>query len=614
MFVDVAFPLKLFPLTYKLSDRRITEFRGRIIEAPFRGKDFYGLVLNETGNVDKSKDIKEIKSIHELFVSKSYISLIQWLSDYYLNPVGNVLRSLFFEETVTTLLKFKPQEVGLLKFKTKRDYQGEKIPLLSSLLKERYNTFLFHASSFIQERLFLQDIFDKVGSFIKGGIILVPEINMIEEIISLFDDSFKERVCLFHSNLNRKKRIESLNYILSGQKDIVVGTRSAVLAPLKSLSFIVVLGEHSQSYKAEEGIRYNARDVAVMRGFIEKATVLLSSVCPSVESIYNVKVGKYHLLERKDTSIQRPKVKVINSKDIAKKNLILSSDILKEASKVKARGGDFLFLANKKGYSFLRCEDCGQPVKCKRCNIAMTFYKSDRLIKCHYCGYKEDVPESCDFCKGFKISLYGAGVDKIKEELGKNFELRDMSLFVEVGYKKRMLKHLQFDGVAILNVDLALAMPDFRSWERLFQDFIHISEMVKSDGTVFIQSSNPKDKIFRFMKNYDFDGFYENELFQRRELNYPPFSKIVLLNIFFKKDSNRIYKIEDLICKRKDGIVEILGPIDAPSKNKAYERCIQILFKANNRKELHKAVSKFLDEIKDFKGMKVRIDVDPIKI
>lgn len=612
MFVDVAFPLKLFPLTYKLSGKRITELKGRIIKAPLRGKDFYGLVLNETGNIDERKDIKEIKSIYELFVSKSYVSLIQWLSNYYLNPVGNVLRSLFFEETVTTLLRFKPQGVGHLELKKKRDYRGELTPLLSSLLKERYNTFLFHAPSVIQERLFLKDIYDKVSSFIKGGIILVPEISMVEEIISLFDDSFKERICLFHSNLSRKKRIESLNYILSGQKDIVIGTRSAALAPLKSLSFIVVLGEHSQSYKAEEGIRYNARDVAVMRGFIEKATVLLSSVCPSVESIYNVKVGKYHLLEKDNIYVKRPKVKVINSKDVAKKNLILSSDILKEASRVKARGGDFLFLTNKKGYSFLRCEDCGQPVKCKRCKIAMTFYKSDRLIKCHYCGYKEEVPESCDFCKGFKISLYGAGVDKIKEELGKNFELRDMSLFVEAGYKKKTLKHLQFDGVVILNVDLALAMPDFRSRERLFQDFIYISEKVKPDGTVFIQSSNPKDKIFRFMKNYDFNGFYENELFQRKELNYPPFSKIVLLNIFLKTHTRD--EIEDLMCKRGDGIIETLGPIDAPLKSRAYERCIQFLFKSNNRKQLHRAVSQFLDEIKNFKDIKIRIDVDPIRI
>lgn len=612
MFVDVAFPLKLLPLTYKLSDE-MTDFKGRIIQAPFRGRDLYGLILNESSRLEH-KDIKEIKSIHEPFVSMSYLSLIKWLSDYYLNPVGNVLRSLFFEDTVTVLLKCKPKDIVPLEVKDKSVDVGELTPLLSSILKERYNTFLFHATSIIQERLLLKDIFNKMGQFISGGIILVPEIDMIEDVASSFDDSLKERVCFFHSKLTKKKRIESLNYILSGQKDIVIGTRSAVLAPLKNLSFIAVLGEQSQSYKAEEGIRYNARDVAVMRGFIERATVLLSSVCPSVESIYNMKIGKYHLLKMRNTSIQRPRVKVIDSRELTKKGLTLSKDILKEARKVNIRGGDFLFLTNKKGYSFLRCEDCGQSVKCRRCKIAMTFYKSSGLIKCHYCGLQEKIPESCDYCKGFKISLFGAGVDKIKEELGKDFELKDMSLFVEAGYKKRMLKHLKFDGVAILNVDLAMAMPDFRSRERLFQDFIYISEKINPDGTIFIQSSNPKDKMFRFMKDYDFRGFYDEELLQRKELNYPPFSKIVLLNIFLKTLSDReIHEIEELIHKRK-GIVEILGPLDAPQKKGTYEGCLQIFFKANNRKQLHKVVTQFLDEIKGFRGLKLRVDVDPVKI
>jgi primosomal protein N' (replication factor Y) len=612
MFVDVAFPLNLSPLTYRLTEKGVVELKGRIVRAPVKGRDLYGLILNEVSSKEL-KDVKEIRSIHETFVSRSYISLIEWLSDYYLNPLGNVLRSLFFEETVKALLGYNPKNGRPLKVKDKWFVGRELTPISRSVVRGRYNTFLLHATSATQEEILLKSIFDEINPFIKGGIILVPEIDMIERIISMLD-SMKDRICVFHSKLSKKKRAESLNYISSGQKDIVVGTRSAILAPLRNLSFIAVLEEHSQSYKAEEGIRYNGRDVAVMRGFIEKATVLLSSLCPSVESMYNVKVGKYHLLETKNMSVQRPKVRLINSRETKKKNHALSHEILKEAKRIKTLNGDFLFLTNKKGYSLLRCDDCGQSVKCRRCKIAMTFYKSDGLIKCHYCGLEEKVPNSCESCSGFKISLFGAGVEKIREELGKDFELRDMSLFVEAKYK-RVMKHLRFDGVAILNVDLALAMPDFRSRERLFQDFIYISEKVKPDGTIFIQSSNLKDKMLGLMRNYDFKGFYESELLQRRELNYPPFSKIVLLNIFFKNNSETdIHEIEGLICGKKNRIVEILGAINVPSRNKLYKRCIQVLFKAKNRGQLHKAVSQFLDEMKNFKGIKIRVDVDPVRI
>ncbi len=617
MYVDVAFPNNMPPLTYKLHKDAPYDLIGRLVKAPLRQGDSFGVILNVKSSHDvcETKKIKEISHVYGPFVSDKYFSLLKWLSDYYLNPFGNVLKNIPFEETIRAMFNIvKLEDRGHKKVDDDFICNQEIKQIFDAILAKKYGTFLFRADSLSEEKEILREILSNPLNLIKGAIILVPEIYMIEEFAPILKDIVGERLCIYHSKLSKKNKINTLSHILSEQKDIVLGTRSAILLPLKKLSFIAVLGEHSQSYKAEEGIRYNGRDVAVRRGFIEKIPVLLSSLCPSLESIYNAKIGKYILIDRpSNLDKAKHKVKIIDERSLLKKNLTVSPDILKEAKKIKENKGKFLFLVNKKGYSFLKCNDCGSFVRCRNCNIAMTLYKDKDLVRCLYCGFSSAVQDVCDFCKGFNIIPFGFGTDRVKEDLGKDFKLDDMSLIVEAGYKKG-LREKKFSGAALFNIDMTLAMPDFRVQEKLFQDFVYLSEIISPNSYIFIQTGNPKKKIFRFMKTHDIDGFYETELHQRKELKYPPFSRIILFSLFVRSDKREyLSEIEDLVRTARDKDMEILGPVEVPSKRHDIRR-MQILLKSTNRKLLHKISSQFLDGLKNLKGIKIKVDVDPLKI
>jgi primosomal protein N' (replication factor Y) len=617
MYVDVAFPNNMPPLTYKLHKDASYDLIGRLVKAPLRQRDSFGLILNvkNSHDVDKTKEIKKISHIYGHFISEKYFLLLKWLSDYYMNHLGNVLKNIPFLEIISAILNAEIEDSEHKEVISDVVCDKEIKPIYDLLRTGKYGTFLFRADSLSKEKEMLKEIFSALINLIKGAIILVPEVHMIEEIAPILRETLDERLCVYHSRLNKKNKINTLNSILSGQKDIVLGTRSAILVPLKRLSFIAVLGEHSQSYKAEEGMRYNGRDVAVRRGFIEKIPVLLSSICPSLESIYNTKIGKYVLINAKnDFNKGKPKVKIVDERNFLKKNIVVSPVILKEARKIKEKKGRFLFLVNKKGYSFLKCDDCGSFIRCRNCNISMTFFKDEGLVRCLYCGFSSTVPDICDFCKGFNIIPSGFGIDKVKEEIGKDFKLSDLSFILEAGYKKKRLKDGDFLGATFFNIDMTLAMPDFRVQEKVFQDFIQLSEIIRPDGYIFIQTRNPEKEIFKFMRTYDINGFYKTELCQRKELKYPPFSRIVLLSLFIRLGKERyISEIEDLIRTKRDKDIDILGPVEVPSKRLNIRR-MQILLKSIKRELLHKVSSQFLDRFKNLKGIKIKVDVDPIKI
>jgi primosomal protein N' (replication factor Y) len=634
MYADVVFPLKLPPLTYKVPENAPHDLNGRIVKAPLMGKSHYGIVVSVKNELrlEKKKNMKEIIEIHQHFASESTLSFLKWLSDYYLMPMGIALKSSFFEEATSATVR-----------------QCDSATVWKKCGKEKkYNTFLFHASSISDEYSFLFKTLSDTSHDMHSAIILVPEVGQIERLQAMLKNIFSERVCILHSNLTKKKRIGAIARIISGQSDIVIGARSAILAPIRDVSFIAVLNEHSPSYKGEEGLRYNARDVAVMRGFMEKSCVILSSVCPSVESVYNAKIGKYspiapspHLSAKK-----RPKIKIVDSKanhirkefsnkvtDYGSGVAAISRDILKEAKNITARDGRFLFLINRKGYSLIRCEDCGHIARCNKCGIPLVFYKGRNTVRCHYCGHEETVPESCKECKGFNIKPFGTGIERIKEKLGEALKVE--AILVEKGhgswvmgqdsdttsfvigtpYAARKLRDERFDAIALFNIDGLLSQPDFRAYERAFQEVIQISQMVKTEGSLYLQTWNPKNKILRFIKNYDFQGFYEYELSQRKALDYPPFSRIILFNVFMKRDAERfLHDMQKIICDTNTNGLELLGPVVVPSTMKSFNYCIHVLLKSKDRKLIHNEAGSFLKKIEKLKGIKINVNVDPLKI
>jgi primosomal protein N' (replication factor Y) len=606
MYADVAFPLKLQPLTYKIPLNSPVDLKGRIVKAPLAGKSCYGLVVSVTDKpcMADAKKLKEIREIHGHFASENGLSFLKWISEYYLAPFGTALKSSFFEEAAKAVVGSHQRAAG------------------ENAKEKNYRTFLFHAPSVSAERAQLNEI---LNPDVRGAIILAPEIGDIESILPDMKKLFGERLSVLHSKLTKAKRSDAIKKIISGEADIVLGTRSAVLAPLKNVSIIAVLGEHSPSYKGEEGLRYNARDAAVMRGFIEKAHVFLSSPSPSLESIYNSKIGKYALLKTKTSDEKMPEIKLVDMKDNKNKDLSISQTVLNKAKSLIAGKGGFLFLINRKGYSLIGCEDCGHIARCGKCGVPLVFYKSRGIMKCNYCGLEKAVAGGCEECKGVNIKPFGAGIEKIREELQAAFKAEPVQigeiagdltpLTIGTSYAAKKLRNKKFDAAALLNADSLMSQPDFRAHERTFQEILKIPETIKPEGHLYIQTWSPKDKIFRLIRDRDFKGFYEHELSQRKMLEYPPFSKLMLFNISYKKELKKLPDtVGDIAGDANIAGVEILGPVEIQPILKSYPRCLQILLKSKDSRLLHSCARQLLDRLEKIKDAKINVDVDPLKV
>ncbi|MGO9015085.1 MAG: primosomal protein N' [Dissulfurispiraceae bacterium] len=656
MYVNVVFPLKIPPLTYKAPYGAPADLRGRIVRAPLMGRSIRGLVMSTSEKPEMliKKDIREIQEIYQNVMSTSGIAFLQWLADYYLTPVGTALRSSFFEEIASIVTQGTEEQAaeggpgGHAIIPCESADNAAVSAICTSISKHGYRSFLYRAESSGEERALLISALTRLKDSLRHAVILAPEIAHLEYIVSPLKDLFGERVCVLHSKLSRKETAAALKRIITDVSDIVVGTRSAILAPLRKVSFIAVLAEHSRSYKAEEGLRYSGRDIAVMRGFHEKACVLLSSICPSVESVYNVSVGKYVMLENdrhmsKEGRAERPKIKIIAMGGARGDRMILASEPIKEAKRLASLNERFLFLSSRKGYSLLRCEDCGFVERCGLCDVPLVFHKGEDVLKCQYCGSAEKSSVSCSQCGGTAIGAYGAGTERVKEQVEKL--LKAEALLVEKGRSvgrvitedgddlaalvvgtsyakglayKKSAEQRPFGAAAFLNTDALLLQPDFRLYERAFQEIITVAQLVKRDGTVFLQTKMPQNNVLRFIRAYDFDGFYRYELEQRKAFNNPPYTKLVLFTVPFQdvqKEPGRVLdEMQRAAGALSSGTVEVLGPVELPYHSKKYHRCIQLLLKSKDRNALHDAARAVLKGLGKIKGAKIVVEVDPLKI
>ncbi|MCI0469276.1 MAG: primosomal protein N', partial [Nitrospirae bacterium] len=408
---------------------------------------------------------------------------------------------------------------------------------------------------------------------------------------------------------------------------------------------IVVAGEHSLSYKGEEGIRYNARDVSVMRGLLEGAVVLLSSVSPSVESVYNAKNGKYSLLDSEDglkgglsvaaSLVRRPAIRLIDMRKERDRRSVFSKRVLDEIKRSLVQKEGFLIISSRGGYSLIRCEECGEIIRCKKCGAALVFYKDKNLLRCNHCGFSGQVVQSCGACGSFNVSALGAGAERLIEEAMKHFgaapillngkgaldaALQDSAAsgFAPLVIGRRAaasgIKNRVFKSALVYDLDLMLSLPDFRANERAFQYLIQASQLVSANGSLFIQTWNPRSKALQFLKGYDYKGFYAYEDKQRREMNYPPFSRMILFNVFAKIGSTGLINEIRAASKIAMQNIEILGPVEITPALKSYGYCLQLLMKSSDKAAIHASAKQLIERLRSIRGVDVRVDVDPQRI
>jgi primosomal protein N' (replication factor Y) len=468
----------------------------------------------------------------------------------------------------------------------------------SSILHPPSSTFLLHGvTGSGKTEIYLQAIAHALEQG-QGAIVLVPEIALTPQTVERFKARFSSGklqtlVAVLHSHLSTGERHDEWHKIRQGRARIVIGARSAIFAPVEPLGLIIVDEEHEQTYKQEETPRYHARDVAVMRGQMENAVVVLGSATPSMESFYNCKRGKFTLLElpeRVDDQ-KMPLVRVVDMRQAAykEKGPPLFSPQLKEAiTKRLERGEQTILFLNRRGYSTsLQCPKCGYVANCPNCSVSLTYHRIDQRLACHICGHNEKVPAVCPEpkCKNPAIRFAGTGTQKVEEVLAKLFpkarvkrmdadtmkrkddyrkvlgDFRAGKIDILVG-TQMIAKGLHFPNVTLVGIiyaDSALHQPDFRAGERTFQLLTQVAGRAGRgdvEGEVFVQAFAPFHPAIQFARRHDFVGFYDQEIEFREQLKYPPASRVALLTLKGRSEEKVKFSAEHL----KRELEKILKP------------------------------------------------------
>ncbi|HKT87875.1 MAG TPA: primosomal protein N' [Candidatus Sulfotelmatobacter sp.] len=480
------------------------------------------------------------------------------------------------------------------------------------------------------------------------AILLVPEIGLTPAVAADLHQIFGDEVAILHSALSDRERAEQWHRIKRGEARIVVGTRSAVFAPVSDLALIIVDEEHDSSYKQEETPRYHARDVAVVRAKMSNAVVVLGSATPSLESYFNAKKNKYALIELPDRVEQRPlpEVEIVDMRleyQETGHEQVISRRLTAEIKERLDRKEQVMVLLNRRGYSpVVLCRTCGKKLECNNCAIALTHHKREHKMVCHYCGYTAPVPKACAHCGSEYVYFLGTGSEKLEELLHgmfpqariarldrdtvrghEDFErtlagLNEGELDILVG-TQMIAKGHDIHGVTLVGVvgaDSALGLPDFRAAERTFQLLTQVAGRAgrgQSPGKVILQTYFQDHYAVQFAARHDFIGFYEKELQFRNWMHYPPYS--ALANVLVRSDnlddaltwSGKLGKWFDQT--RHEG-VRVLGPAAAPIMRLKRDYRYHFVLKSPSREKLNTTLRAMLAHAVQQKIPRTQVIVD----
>jgi primosomal protein N' (replication factor Y) len=500
----------------------------------------------------------------------------------------------------------------------------------------------------------------------KSALLLVPEIGLTPGTAAQMVAAFGGDVALLHSQLTPDERAEQWHRIRRGEARVVVGTRSAVFAPMPELGLILVDEEHDASYKQEETPRYHGRDVAVMRAKLLGCAVVLGSATPSLESWQNAERGRYARVEILERVMARPlpKVEMIDMREEFRETgqeQLFSRRLIEETQATIDRGEQAIVLINRRGYSFVvMCRSCGEKLECENCAISLTYHKPGdehdlsgaarvgQRLECHYCGFRRGVPKACEKCGSEHLYYLGAGSQQGEERLqelfpGARIGRMDRDTVRSRGDMERLLGRLHsgeinllvgtqmiakghdIHGVTLVGVvgaDFALGLPDFRAAERVFQLLTQVSGRAgrgELPGKVLVQTYQPDHYVNKFAREHDYTGFAARELYFRRAMRYPPFS--VLANVIVQ--SERLEEVLDWsarlgrwVQQRKLEGVRVLGPAAAPKVRLKRIYRYHLVLKADRRDVLGAALREMLEVVdrEEIPRRSVIVDVDPMHL
>lgn len=583
------------------------------------------------------------EKILKLFSDKKTISRKELLA------ISSSALSTLIEKKVLSEIK---KEDYRIKYEVNKDKKkvltSSQQKVVNSVLENQRNVpfLLFGVTGSGKTEVYMQ-IIEEVLKRGETAIMLVPEISLTPQMVEQFSNRFGNQIAALHSALSEGEKYDEWRRIARGEASIVIGARSAIFAPLKNIGIIIMDEEHSDSYKqGDKSPRYHARDVAIWRAKHHSCPVLLGSATPSLESMARAEKGVYQLLVLKErvNGKSLPNVEIIDMNKEAKNGTShITNRLLSEVSSCIDRGEQAILFLNRRGFStFVTCKNCSETIKCPNCDITLTYHKSNRMLRCHYCGYATPLPKVCPHCKEEALSDLGVGTEKIEEELhGLLPNARVLRMDVDTtsrkGAHKKMIdafrnheydillgtqivaKGLDFSDVTlvgVINADTSLNIPDFRSSENTYSLLSQVagrSGRSQKTGKVYIQTFNPDHYAISFVKEHDYLGFYREEMKIRRRLGYPPFYFLCYLKIS-GKEADYLFQ-ESLKIKRSLERnlhhTTILGPTTLAvfKVNNIYR--YGIILKYKREEALYDILIKIQNHYKNNHKLRVDIDFNP---
>jgi primosomal protein N' (replication factor Y) (superfamily II helicase) len=523
------------------------------------------------------------------------------------------------------------------------------------LAKRQYTTFLLHGvTSSGKTEIYIRAMREAVE---RGAtaLMLVPEISLTPVFSRRLRTEFGGALAILHSSLSEGERTDEWRRIKDGEARVVIGTRSAVFAPLDNIGLVIVDEEHDGSYKQDETPRYHGRDTAIVRASRAEAVVVLGSATPSLESFHNAHAGKYTYLRLQTRYGDRglAEVHTVDMREVFKRHgkaQTLSDELKSAIGETFARGEQSMILLNRRGFSsFLLCRSCGLAIHCPNCDVTLTYHRYNSSLQCHYCNYIRPVPRVCDACEGEYIHYVGLGTEQLEAMLKEMFpEMNIARLDRDTTRSRGSLEQIlmEFAGggidllvgtqmiakghdfhnvtlVGVVSVDAGLGLPDFRAAERTFQLLTQVSGRAgRGDrpGRVLIQTYHPEHYALVCARDQNYEEFYRREIVFRRTMHYPPFAALINVLIHDKDFDRAGSTASDFARELRDAAkgsgIRVLGPAPAAISRIRGEYRFQVLIKAQNRARAREALDVAMDRVTGagHNPRSINIEVDPVNL
>lgn len=667
-YAEIAIGLPIArPFHYRVPEELKDKIEiGKRVWVPFRNRLKVGYVVGfiEVPQVKKVQDISSVIDESPIF-DAHILELTKWIADYYHTSWGEAIEAAIPGPLRRGKTKVKPRRPlreeeykPTKKFKPTDQQEGALKPILKSLSEHKHDVYLLHGiTSSGKTEVYLQSI-ELALKLDMSAIVLVPEISLTPQAVERFESRYGGLVAVLHSKLLESERLMEWKRVKEGKARIVIGARSAIFAPVKNLGLIVVDEEHETTYKQKDAPRYNAVDVAIMRAKLTNAIVILGSATPSLESYYNAITKKYKLLKLTERIKKRglPKVEIIDMRQElidTKEARILSRALESAIAEILSRGGQVMLFLNRRGFStFINCKRCGYVVRCKYCNVTLTYHFDTKRLNCHYCNYQVSPPEICPKCKTEYIRYFGIGTQKVESEVARLFPhasigRMDTDATAKRGSHKQILTDFKKGKINILvgtqmiakghdfpkvmlvgviSADTALNLPDFRASERTFNLLTQVAGRAGrgvEPGRVIIQTYTPSHYAIEKSITHDYEGFFDKEIIFRRELRYPPFVHVVEINLRGRNEE-RVIKISHELAETLSAIsereplradqepIEVVGPAPAFISKMRGQFRWSILLKGKDPKDICKLIDESLKAVEGRSAVIITVDVDPL--